>query len=423
MRPANFWFRISFALQVLCIAPATTPTVEDRKFAVLALAAKDHKPQSHLGKQQELAVKAGDVLWVRRNISDTWAFARNKTGGKGRVPLSVLSLAQPAAVTADVAGSSVDQPQPQLSAKLGDAVWLTQRHQGQWSWALGDGGEGWLPDWVLKLPEDKTLQHATAATVSKHFAANSQALHHQLSVNNGEMVLVAGQLVTDIWVFAMNMREHRGWVPGGTLQSLVAAIVLQTFDVGGAPGGPEKQISVVEGHTVWVSNRFDSGWVFVRTQGREGWIPTGALVGNGNFVSAARVPVAVLVVGIVALILTACMIAAFVFWQRTQAASDADSRSLAVPERAPESAPESVPEPRPYIAPRRNKNPGLYGGLDAMSYREPGASFQEGKGQSNCRRTFSFITKKAPNKEAVYLEVDNNPKSQSFAGEQVTYFM
>jgi len=447
MMTPGIWCKLAFALQLVYVAVGPPPEVEDTVFAVLALAKKDHKPQADGQMPSELVVGVGDVLWVRRNTSVAWAYARNKHGDNGWVPDSVLSFARPVTVAIDFTGSSLDQPQPQLSAKLGDAVWTVQKHHADWTWAFGRDGHGWLPNWALKLPVDKTLPDATPAMVGTHFAANAQARHRQLSLSNGEMVLIAGQLVTDIWVFALNMAGQRGWVPGRTLQSLEAAIVLQTFNVGGASGGPHPQVSAVKGSTVWVSNRSDSGWIFVRSQGCEGWMPIGALLGTMTFASAAPgVPVGVLVLGLVALVLTACVIVAMVLRQRMVATEHDTSKSelergmVATTSKndiEPKTLQEKPQETPPIIAPRRNKRQSFReGGLDAQSFREGGLdaqsfrigfdaqSFVEGRSFAEpIRPTLSSFASLSSGPPARYHGDVMEPKSKSFAGEEVTYFM
>jgi len=301
-----------------CVAGARSQTLEGAGFAMLALASTDHEP--HNDRPEELAVQAGQVLWVRKSTVGPWAFAISKHGGSGWVPSGVLSFARPAAVCSHFTASSQtssNHPQPQISAKLGDAVWIVEksrhRHLTNWSWVYGDKQEGWLPNWALQVHADDTLMNVAPAMVSRDFTADARIQHEQLSVSKGDMVLAGGKLKSTAWVFALDMDgRHRGWTPGSDLQPLQAAVVLESWDARAVSEGPQPRLPVFQGHTVWVSSRNVSGWSFARSKGREGWIPTGALLGNTMLFSneAGVVHTRFLAVGLVGLMFAVCVIAA-----------------------------------------------------------------------------------------------------------------
>lgn len=458
-----------------CIAVAGPPKkLEDAGFAVLALAKRDY--ESHEDRPKELAVQAGDVLWVRRSMGGTWAFARNKHRGQGWVPNSVLSFARPAAVSSDFTPSSWaswHQPLPQISAKLGDPVWIveTSRHTANWSWAMRDEQEGWLPNWALQVHVDKTLTAAAPAMVSRDFDADARARHRQLSVNNGEMVLAGGKLESATWVFALDMDGRRGWVPGGVLQALQAAVVLEPFHARAASGGPQPKVPAFQGHTVWVSSRNDSGWIFVSSQGREGWIPAGAILGNSTLAStAAKVHAGILVAGLVGLMLAACSIAAVFahdtsLRQRVMATLPNNNlhcelplvdseqggvfdeshdrllsqvgatprydvvRQLSGASREGSAASSRVPSNHSEpgwmtTVPMGRENSmrsarSLYGGLDAQSFSD---SRSEITGNLSSRSSPSPRATSRNSQGAMYHEAVRMPRSKSF-GEEVTFYM
>jgi hypothetical protein len=168
--------------------------------------------------------------------------------------------------------------------------------------------------------DNNTMTDTVPAMVSRDLDTKAQARHSQLPVSNGEMVLVGGKLESGTRVVALDMDDgRRGWISGGMLQALQAAVVLEPVDARAGSEGPQPKVTAFRGHTVWVSSRNDSGWIFVRSQGREGWIPAGALLGNatgtptGNTMivfPASGVHAGILVVGLVGMTLAACSIVA-----------------------------------------------------------------------------------------------------------------
>jgi len=453
------WVQLAWCCRhrgVGCVTGSGPPKkLEDAGFAVLALAKRDYK--SHDDMPDELAVHAGDVLWVRRIRFGTWAFAWSKHRGQGWVPDSVLSLAQPAAVSSDFTASSLasrNQPRPQISVKFGDPVWILERsqhgHRANWSWALRDKQEGWLPNWALQVHVHKTLTDAAPAMVSRDFDADARARHRQLSVRNGEIVLAGGELESATWVFALDMDGRRGWVPGRVLQVLQAAVVLETFHAQAVSGGPQPEVTAFQGHTVWVSSRNDSGWIFVCSQGREGWIPTRVILGNATLVSTAAGVSGILYVGLVVLMLATCSVVA-VFARdanlrqhvmatlptdnlhcelplvRAESADETQDRLLAQVADTPryEGRTPSIPcEPGWMAAPvpmgseqnTTRKGRSLYGGLDAQSFGDGRLEETGGLSSANSR------TVRRNSQGALYHEAVRMPRSKSF-GEEVTFFM
>jgi len=233
--------------------------------------------------------------------------------------------------------------------KPGDAVWIVDksrhRDHANWSWAFRDEQEGWLPNWVLQMHVENTSTDAAPAMVSRDFHAEARAQHRQLSVGDGDMVLVGKlemvhvhKLEAATWVVALDMDSgRRGWIPGGVLQALQAAVVLEPFDARAVSEGPQPKVTTLQGHTVWVSSRKYSGWIYVCSQGREGWIPTNSLLGNttGTFVGNTNHP-GILVVALVGLMLAACSIVAVFtcnasLWQRIKATLQTDTPRSDVP--------------------------------------------------------------------------------------------
>lgn len=187
-------------------------------------------------------------------------------------------------------------------------------------------------------------------------------------------------------------------------------------------------------------------------------------MGNAKLISAAPgAPIGILlVVGILALVLTACLIVVIILRHRMVASehhtSNNDTERGSILEKNAKSSPKPpskmhhqkikrqplVAEPlvegqqsffedrhsgggleaQSFVAGRQSFNGG--GGFDAESFAEGRQSFVEGQPVANSRPTrdsWAYREDNPDNSAAMYHELDKDPRSRSFVGEEVTYFM